>query len=162
LEFSMPNLAVDPIASGASYRVLDSGSDVDVLSVPGVVQVDLPSADQIGTWEGLDPLEAGVDDLPPTLDDTDLAARLITWVRVRAEVPTADPTLPPGTTPAVNTLTRVFTIDPESGVVRFGDGTHGARPPLDAVVRADYDFGVGAAGNVGPASIDSGPALPAG
>ena len=78
------------------------------------------------------------------------------------EVPTTDPTLPPGTAPVVNTITNVFTIDPESGAIQFGDGTHGARPPLGATIRADYDFSVGADGNVAAGAIDGGPALPSG
>ena len=58
---------------------------------------------------------------------------------------------------------KVFVVDLESGEMRFGDGLRGARPPLGATLRADYDYGVGRAGNVGPAhAINTGPALPAG
>jgi predicted phage baseplate assembly protein len=38
----------------------------------------------------------------------------------------------------------------------------GRRPPPGALLRATYDYGLGRAGNVGPRSINSGPALPAG
>jgi hypothetical protein len=243
LEFAIPNAALDPIANGAQYLVLDSNSDSDVLAEPGVVQVSLPAAGLLTTWTNLDPLEAGVDDLPPTLDDTDVAARLITWIRIRStgaararlywvginatpvtqrghvsneilpdgtgqpdqsatlsrtpvlpdsltltitptvssplsppqvwtpiddltaagpEVPTTDPTLPPGTATVVNTITNVFTVDPESGAIQFGDGTRGARPPFGATIRADYDFSVGADGNVAAGAIDGGLALPSG
>jgi predicted phage baseplate assembly protein len=57
---------------------------------------------------------------------------------------------------------KVFTLNPESGEIRFGDGFRGARPPINAVVRADYDYGSGSAGNVGAGSINKGPALPSG
>jgi hypothetical protein len=67
-----------------SYRTIDPRAQVDVLSVPGIVQLSLPAADQIGMWTDLAPLEAGVGDLPPALDDATLAERLITWLRIRA------------------------------------------------------------------------------
>jgi predicted phage baseplate assembly protein len=57
---------------------------------------------------------------------------------------------------------EVFQLDAESGQLRFGDGTHGKRPPRGASLRADYLYSVGAAGNVGIGSVSSGPALPAG
>jgi hypothetical protein len=42
---------------------------------------------------------------------------------------------------------RVFSIDDATGRVAFGDGTHGVRPPDDAVVSIAYRDGEGAAGN---------------
>jgi predicted phage baseplate assembly protein len=61
-----------------------------------------------------------------------------------------------------NPLVEVFTVNPESGEIKFGDGFRGKRPPAGAIMRASYDYGVGRAGNVGPGSINSSPALPAG
>jgi hypothetical protein len=78
------------------------------------------------------------------------------------EVPAPDPRLPPGTTPVVNDRVNVFAVDAEAGVVSFGDGVRGARPPLRATIRADYDYSVGRAGNVGAGAIQTSPALPAG
>ncbi len=77
------------------------------------------------------------------------------------EIPTTDKRLPLGTPPDSNPLVKVFTVDAESGRIRFGDGTHGARPPFGALLRANYDYGVGTVGNVGAGAITSGPALPA-
>jgi hypothetical protein len=56
----------------------------------------------------------------------------------------------------------VFTVDRESGAIRFGDGLRGARPPAGASIVANYAFGGGRAGNVGIASIKASPLLPAG
>ena len=78
------------------------------------------------------------------------------------EVPVRDPRLPPGSAPVINNLVKVFDVDAESGEVRFGDGLRGARPPLGAAIRADYDYGVGRDGNVNKGAINSSPALPAG
>nr|WP_225937310.1 baseplate J/gp47 family protein [Myxococcus sp. RHSTA-1-4] len=78
------------------------------------------------------------------------------------EVAVADPRLPPGTPATGNTRVKVFRLDAEAGELRFGDGAHGARPPPGATLRVDYDHGVGRAGNVGPGTVTSGPALPPG
>ncbi len=206
---------------------------------PSVVQITLPEASQLTLWDNLDPLEAGVGDFPPTLEDTTLNERLITWLRISAppggqlkllwagintvlvtqrahvanellpsgtgepdqvavlaktpvipdsvrlivtppagqpdqwqevedltcagpEVPVPDLRQAPGTLPLKNNRVNVFTVNRESGEVHFGDGTRGRRPPRGATLRASYDYGVGRAGNVGPDSINSGPALPAG
>jgi hypothetical protein len=98
------------------------------------------------------------------------------------EVPTPDPTLPPGSptpgassqrssaaakaagaTPSDPALVpdpaNVFLLDAEAGQITFGDGLHGRRPPQDASLRATYDFSVGAAGNVGANSISTSPVL---
>jgi hypothetical protein len=78
------------------------------------------------------------------------------------EVPVPDPSQPPGTPLPQNTEIKVFTLDSESGTIQFGDGARGARPPLAATLRADYDYGVASAGNVGKNAINSGTGLPAG
>jgi len=217
------------------YRALAATPDADVLTVPGVVAVTLPSKGDLTIWQDLDPLEGGVGDLPPSLEDSAIEDRVITWLRVRpaggaparflwaginavrvaqratvlnellprgtgepdqvinlarrpvipgtltisvagfadpwieiddlyaagAEVPSPDPRLPPGAPRPPAAATDVFLADPESGAIRFGDGTHGRRPPLDAVMRVTYDYGMGPQGNVGANSINAGPALPA-
>ena len=78
------------------------------------------------------------------------------------EVPVPDPRLPPGAPKPAPAPASVYAVDEEAGAFRFGDGYHGRRPPLGAVLRASYDVGQGTAGNVGPGAIDTGPALPAG
>jgi predicted phage baseplate assembly protein len=68
----------------AQYRNLDATFSTDVLARPGVADVGLPGADQLWPWTNLGPLEAGVGDFPPALEDTQLAERLVTWLRIRA------------------------------------------------------------------------------
>lgn len=49
---------------------------------------------------------------------------------------------------------RVYTLDPASGTVRFGDGIRGVRPPANARIRAAYyRYGGGASGNLPAGSI---------
>lgn len=66
-----------------SYRRLEARIDFDPVTEAGVVQIPLPAADSLRTWDNLDPLEAGVGDLPPAIEDAAVAKRLITWLRVR-------------------------------------------------------------------------------
>jgi predicted phage baseplate assembly protein len=68
-----------------TYRQLESRTGVDLLLVPGVVQLILPSAELIKVWQDVDPLEGGVGQMPPTLDDPALAGRVITWLRVSVD-----------------------------------------------------------------------------
>ena len=215
------------------YRSLDPRATVNVLDEPGIVQLTLPDESGLSLWQDIDPLEAGVGDLPPALDDTKLADRVVTWLRIKAESGTAkllwaginavtatqqsrvvSEVLPNGTgapnqaiqlahtqilpdtmtlTVAGDTWTRiddlytagpevpvpdlrrspgakqpparkttVYTVEAASGIVAFGDGLHGMRPPAGARLRADYSYGSGSAGNVGAGAIASSPALPAG
>jgi hypothetical protein len=247
LSYEIPNvsggtlLPDDPALRVAKYKPLDARAPTDVLAKPGVVEITLPgNKDELKLWTNLDPLEPGVGDFPPALEDTNLDARIVTWLRIRptataasarllwvgintafvsqrarvsnellplgtgapdqvaflsqkpvvarstrltvtpkdgqarlwqeiddlyaagSEVPVQDTRLPPGTPAATNTLTEVFTVNAESGEIRFGDGTRGKRPPAGATIRASYDYSVGMAGNVGAGSINTSPALPAG
>ncbi len=66
------------------YKPLDARVDGDVLTKPGVVEITLPAESDLRLWENLEPLELGADDFPPTLEDTKLGERLITWLRIRA------------------------------------------------------------------------------
>ena len=47
-----------------------------------LIQLTLPSAESMGTWTNQPPLEDGIGDFPPTLEDTDIAKRLLTWIRI--------------------------------------------------------------------------------
>jgi Baseplate J-like protein len=242
LDYQLPRVApsgslgADPGSRVPAYRSLDQSATVNVLDQPGVVQLTLPTADGLGLWEDLDPLELGAGDLPPALDDPSVAARVITWLRIQAgtggqakllwaginaatvsqrasvagevlpsgtgmpdqsarlantpvlpdtvvlrvgdppvtwtliddlltagaEVPVPDLRLAPGAPQPAPAPSTVFTVDAATGIVTFGDGVHGARPPADAPIRADYAYGQGPAGNVGAAAITTGPVLPAG
>src|SRR5262245_40394702 len=216
------------------YRALDFNALTDVLAEPGVVEIRMPAAGEMRLWTNLDPLEPGVNDFPPTLEDTKLNDRVVTWLRIRAsaavrarlmwvginavsvaqrahiasellptgtgepdqvvvlsrapvvpksvtltvnnekweetddllsagpEVQVPDLRLPPGSPPPKPRPATVFYVNPESGEIKFGDGLRGKRPPDGATIRASYDYGVGAAGNVGPGSVNSSPVLPAG
>ncbi len=239
LDYQLPQVPADgSLGSGASripnYVSLDAVANANVLDEPGIVQLTLPDEAGLAYWTDLDPLEAGAGALPPALEDTNLASRLITWLRITApnggqatllwtginaaavtqqtvvvdevlpngtgtpsqtvqlanvpvlpgtvtisvdgvawsevddlysagpEVPVPDLRLPPGAPAPPQTAATVYTVDPSSGTVTFGDGMHGARPALGTTLRADYAFAAGQGGNVGPGSISSGPSLPPG
>lgn len=241
LDFAIPSVPASgllPPDRVPRYISLDATSTVDILSQPGVVQISLPAAQQLRMWENLDPLEEGLDQFPPALQDSKIAQRVVTWLRIKSaaaanasllwaginaatvtqkahvanellptatgepdqtvplsqspvipnsarvhvtflgqttdwtevddlasagpEVPTPDLRQPPGAPAFVNRLTDVFTVDAQSGLIHFGDGLRGRRPPAGAILRADYDFGVGLAGNVNAGAISSSPVLPSG
>jgi hypothetical protein len=239
LDYQLPQVPATGSLDGpggriAHYRSLDARATANVLDEPGIVQLTLPGEDGLGLWEDVDPLEAGSGELPPALDDSKLAERVVTWLRVRAshgaqarllwagvnavevkqqarvageilpagrgqpdqaarlahaavlpetvvlrvadipwartvdlytappEVPVPDLRLPPGGPAPQPRDPRVYTVDAASGIVRFGDGLHGARPPAGAPIRADYAYGSGRAGNVEAGTITTGSSLPAG
>lgn len=221
------------------YRPLDARITTDVLTEPGVIEITLPSESELRFWVNIEPLELGADDFPPTLEDTKLNERLITWLRIRAtataikfrflwiginastitqrtkvsneilpdgtgepdqlvklsrapivphsvrlfvtvadlteewseiddllaagsEVSAPDLRQPPGAKTTKSKGAKAFTVNAESGEIRFGDGMHGQRPPLGAKISVSYDYGAGIAGNVGVGAINTSSVLPAG
>jgi hypothetical protein len=84
----MPNkerkLPARPNARTPKYKPLNARAETDVLTQPGVVEITLPKEDELYLWDNLEPLELGADDFPPTLEDTKLGGRLITWLRITA------------------------------------------------------------------------------
>lgn len=221
------------------YRSLDAVANANVLLEPGTVEITLPSENDLFLWENLEPLELGADDFPPTLEDTKLSERLITWLRITgnatavdvrflwiginaamisqrtkitnellpngtgepdqtaklvrvpivsksvklfvtsggateewfetddllaagSEISAPDLRNAPGAKKSNQNNPKVFTVNAESGEIRFGDGLRGQRPPLDARITVSYDFGAGIAGNVGAETIKTAPNLPAG
>ncbi len=238
LQFEMPaggSLGAD---RRPTYRPLEASPTVDVLSQPGIVEIQLPDKEQLSTWDNLEPLEPGAADFPPDLADTTLTNRLITWLRVRVvagvearllwlglnaapitqrshvagellplgtgepdqtvvlshrpvipeslklqvtagdgsfewtrmddilaaspEIPTPDRRQAPGVPPFRGVTEKAYTLDQEAGVISFGDGIRGMRPPFGATLQADYDYSVGTRGNVPAGAITGSPALPAG
>jgi hypothetical protein len=228
-----PGLLVEASAPGAppTYQRLTVTYADEVLDVPGVLEVQLPAAGKLtGAWP-VDPSTEGTGDYPPLVQDRSLAARVVTWLRVRrpssgvaaagpggaavswvgANVATVvqstkvvdellgvangapdqryrvanQPVLlsDPEATPVVEVqgptgmwegweLTdslyaagpddKVVMIDAEAGVVSFGSGLHGFRPPLQAGIRMSYEHGGGLQGLVPIDEISKADDLPAG
>lgn len=245
LAYQIPKLNADrklPDKADAripEYRSLDAVANANILTEPGTIEITLPSENELFLWENLEPLESGADDFPPTLEDTKLNERLITWLRISGNATAIDvrflwiginaamisqrtkvtnellpngtgepdqtaklarvPVVPksvnlfvtsggateewfetddllaagsevsapdlrnaPGAKKSNLNNPKVFTVNSESGEIKFGDGLHGQRPPLDARITVSYDFGAGIAGNVGAETIKTAPNLPAG
>jgi hypothetical protein len=228
------------------YRLLEAKPSGNLLSEPGVVHLTLPGKDDLKLWENLEPMESGTGDFPPSLEETGIQDRVITWVRIRvsglnqrqstskssssrlkarlswvginaarveqlAHVSSESPGLGTGEPDQTKTLTntpvisesvnltvngekwqrvedlmtadseisvrnprllptapspssdpeksKVYAVDRESGEICFGDGLHGTRPSINAIIRASYDYGGGTQGNLGIGSINKGPGL---
>jgi hypothetical protein len=222
------------------YERLDARFSGNPLEELTRIELTLPAYGGIGTFD-LDPLEEGVGDLPPVIEDPQLAARVLAWLRVRfvpdaggsgsvfewqlswaginaarvtqrvevasesigrgtgepdqqlravntpvlpesvrltvngeawtrtddllaapPEIPVRDAAEPPGVTLPPAGDSKVFTVDRTEGLITFGNGLRGSRPPRGSVIIASYAYGGGAAGNVGVAAIKAGPQIPAG
>lgn len=228
------------------YVRLDVEYAENVLEQPGIVRVTLPAYEKLLVWD-FDPQEEGAGDYPPLVEDKALAARIVTWIRIRlpdastdvgskplqaarlswvgvnaARVLQAVPVTherlgtatgaPDQSFKVANTpvivgslvprklgvsgelegegatfilevqnadggwdnwqLTddlfaagpddQVFALDPESGVVTFGDGLRGKRPPLGRAIRASYEYGGGPDGLVAIGAINKCAVLPGG
>jgi hypothetical protein len=78
------------------------------------------------------------------------------------EVPVRDPSLPPGAPTPPPSNPNVYTVDAESGEIRFGDGLRGRRPPNGLAILVSYAYGGGRAGNVGIGAVKTSPSLPPG
>jgi len=70
-------LPTDPAQRVPQYRPLVASPLGNVLEAPGVVEITLPSAAELKLWSNLDPLEQGVADFPPSLEDSRLNDRVI-------------------------------------------------------------------------------------
>jgi hypothetical protein len=212
-------LIVDACGPGSapSYQRLKITYADDVLDRPGVVEVQLPPLDRfVGPWL-TDASTEGTGDFPPLVQDRRLAARIVSWLRIRQQSSGAASAGPGGAalswvganvtsviqstlvnqellgtgTGAPNQRSRltnapvligdaqtrpllevqdpdrqwkvwsltdalyaaaadeqVWALDAEAGVVSFGSGLQGARPPLGAGIRITYEYGGGPQGLV--------------
>jgi hypothetical protein len=75
-------LAEDPTARVAEYQSVPAKADGDVFSVPGIVDVSLPGETALRLWNNIDPLEAGVGGLPPSIEDEAVESRIVTWLKI--------------------------------------------------------------------------------
>jgi hypothetical protein len=224
LVYEIADLSASAAAPVARYARLKVVQQANVFNAPGVVMVELPSVDQLGAWEFSEPLDEGTGDFPPRLEDVDLAAQVVTWLRIRLPQPDEDqssqeldrriawiginaarsvqvvpisneylglgtgepdqsfalanvPVIPSSVVMAVedsgtNTPTwqrwrlvddllsagpdeKVFILDAESGMARFGDGLRGQCPRGRILV--SYEFGGGPQGNLSIQSINASP-----
>lgn len=239
LSFALPDTRRAATPSGAdspapSFVELAQRLDFDPLHQAGVIELTLPGKDGLGWWDALDPLEAGVGELPPLIDNKQIADKIVTWLRVRLgasaalqltwaginaaqvhqkvevrserigdgdgtpdqqrrlgrapvlpgsvsvtgasatlrrtwrpidDILAAGPEVPvvlPGMATESPGVTDVFTLDAEAGIIRFGDGLTGRRPPQGEALYADYAYCEGREGNVGPGAIKVSPAVPDG
>ena len=95
LQYSISTGTADP--TQPLYRDLESSEDGNPLQDLTLVQLTIPSTGDIGVWTQLAPIEDGVGDYPPTIDDPTVAARLLAWIRFRL-APTSTGTVPATTT----------------------------------------------------------------
>jgi hypothetical protein len=212
------------------WRSLPARADFDPLTAPGIIEIGLPPEGELKLWNNLDPLEAGVGDLPPALDDSKLADRLVTWIRVKAssaatlrlkwaginavairqfetiraerladgdgmpdqvrqlarhpvlensvaistiatdgselswsaidDLLAAAPEVPVYGNTQILAPATSFRVDPEAGVITFGDGLAGQRPGSEHRIYVRYEYCEGLEGNVNAGALTAGPLVP--
>ena len=81
LRFSVPR----PDSDTARYRPLEARAEQNLLVEPGVAHLTLPEEGNLRTWTDLEPTVAGSGSYPPSLEDTNVKGRLITWIRIQPE-----------------------------------------------------------------------------
>lgn len=84
LQFEIPKNNEFSAGREPVYAFLPAEASTDVLSHPGIVQVTLPDKDSLTLWNNIEPLEQGVGKFPPSLEDTNLNERLLTWIHITA------------------------------------------------------------------------------
>ncbi|HZT75361.1 MAG TPA: hypothetical protein VFA27_01790, partial [Vicinamibacterales bacterium] len=133
-----------------------------------VTQQITVTGEPLGNGTGEPDQRVRVVNTPVIVDSVAVAVGGEMWNRIDdlmtapPEVATQNPQLPPGSPLPPPGDPRVFTVDSESGEIRFGDGLRGQRPPLGAAMFATYAYGGGTAGNVGIGAIKTSTILPSG
>lgn len=79
LVFERPHVISDQPA----YAAMPSRAFGNPISEPAIVELSLPGEEDLATWTDLDPLEEGIDGMPPALEDNKVRDRLVTWIRIR-------------------------------------------------------------------------------
>ncbi len=149
---------------GGAARALISWVDINATEV---VQRARVSGEVLGTGSGEPDQSFTLANVPVIPQDFELLVNDQPWTRLDdllaapPEIPVEDPRLPLYAGEHSGDP-HVYTLDPESGRVGFGDGAHGARPHQGARIVANYYFGGGRQGNLGSGAINRSPQLPAG
>jgi len=136
-----------------------------------VVQKATVDAEQLAVGTGEPDQTAKLSNTPVILNSVQIRVNGETWEAIDdlatagAEVPAHSPRFASESDAVLVTETnknKVYTIDRESGEVRFGDGLHGKRPPKGASIQATYNYGGGRQGSVGISVINKGATLASG
>ncbi len=70
----------------ANYRPLPFRSEGSIFNAPGLVELTLPSTiEELTAWNFAEPGDEGTGEYPPSLADSNIGDRLITWIRLRSD-----------------------------------------------------------------------------
>ena len=69
-----------------NYRPLEFRTKGSIFNAPGLVKLTLPSSvEELETWNFAEPGDEGTGEYPPSLADSNIGDRLITWIRLRSD-----------------------------------------------------------------------------
>jgi hypothetical protein len=125
VRIEIPNVPADGKLAAGTVPAFRSIATLAMPAEPAVFEAQLPGASQLNLWQDIDPLELGADGFPPTLEDTAMNERVITWFRVvwpdgvAAEVAWAgiNATLIAQRTRVLNELLPAGTGEPDQSVI---------------------------------------------
>lgn len=141
------------------------------LNAATVVQLARVESEQLPRGTGEPDQTAVLSNIPVITESVEIRVNGEVWQQVdelitaAAEVPPHSPrfsALESLDAETGNSTDKAYTVDRESGEVRFGDGLHGRRPPEGASIVARYEYGGGRRGTVGIGTIKKGESLPGG
>jgi hypothetical protein len=105
-----------------NYVPLEVENAESVLKMPGIVQLRLPRLSG-RTFDELEPTEEGTGNLPPLVQDRDLAERIVAWIRIRQD-PASDTSDPASLTwIGVNAARVIQSLRVENERIGVGTGT---------------------------------------
>jgi hypothetical protein len=81
--------------SPAFYEPVPPITEDSILKAPGLVQLKLPGKEELKTWnwDEMEAVTEGTGEYPPSLADTTLRDRVITWIRLRVGNPDSKATV---------------------------------------------------------------------
>jgi hypothetical protein len=82
VHIEMPSIPADGKLAAGTVPAFRSIATLAMPVEPAVFEATLPDVSQLRLWEDIDPLELGADGFPPTLEDTAMNERVITWLRI--------------------------------------------------------------------------------
>jgi len=82
VQIEMPSVPANGKLAAGTIPAFRSVATLAMPLEPDVFEAPLPDVSGLQLWEDIDPLELGAGDFPPTLEDTAMSERVVTWLRI--------------------------------------------------------------------------------
>ena len=85
---------IGPAKEQPKYSRLEARLDRNPLEELTLAQLTLPGENEFGTWRDLDPTVEGTGEFPPTLEEEEVAGRVVAWILIRPSGPDSSAATP--------------------------------------------------------------------